>query len=66
MYVMSFVPDDMQAPLLMLIIHLRLLHECLTLSKVCDDTELLIRLKRIKHLDDILMPEASQNLNLLS
>ncbi len=39
---------------------------CPTLSKLCDDTKLLIRLKGVKHLDDILMPEASQNLNLLS
>lgn len=51
---------------ILLIIHLRILHICLTLSKLCDDTELLIRLKGVKHLDDIFMPEASQNLNLLS
>ena len=50
----------------MLILFLRILYMCLTLSKLCDDTELLIRLKGIKHLDDIFMPEASQNLNLLS
>jgi len=51
---------------IIVIIYLRILHMCLTLSKLCDDTKLLIRLKGVKHLDDIVMPEASQNLNLLS
>lgn len=38
----------------------------LTLSKFCDDAELLIGLKRVKHLDDVLVLQAPQDFNLLS
>ena len=39
---------------------------CPTLGKLGDDTELLVCLKGVQHLNDVLVPEAPQYLNLLS
>lgn len=37
----------------------------LTMTKLCDDTEVSFGLKGVQHLNDVLMPQPSQDLDLL-